>query len=180
MKATRRSLLSLGPIACLASAQSNPPALNTIILVRHAETAGDTRTAKDPDLSPTGRARAQALAKLLAAAGVTHLFASEYQRTQATLAPLAKAFGIEVVVRPARDAAAQVAALEALKPGSVVVVAGHSNTVPALVQSLGGRFPQPAETPAGPGLIAHGEYGRAFVLSGSSKAARTTLELRYG
>ncbi|MFY0534577.1 histidine phosphatase family protein [Nannocystis pusilla] len=67
--------------------------------MRHGEKAADDPS--DPSLSPAGEARAKALAELLGHAGVTHLFASEYRRTQATLRPLADAAGLQITVLPA-------------------------------------------------------------------------------
>ena len=73
----------------------------SVFFVRHAETAADTKSNRDPELSEAGLDRATALANLLEHAGVTHLFASEYQRTQSTIKALAERTGIEVVVVPA-------------------------------------------------------------------------------
>lgn len=176
MHLDRRALASLAPAALLAAgtqdqaAETGPAA---VVLVRHAETGGDTRTDRDPELSEAGEKRAAALAELLGHAGVTHLFASEYKRTQATLAPLAAAVEHEVQVVPARDAAAQIAALEALGPGSIAVVAGHSNTVPALVEALGGTFRRHPDAPKGAPTLLHDQYGRLFLQAGA------TIELRY-
>lgn len=154
----------------------------TVVLVRHAETAGSTRTGGDPELSEAGRGRARALARLLAHAGVTRLFSSEYARTRATLAPLAEALDAEVEVVSARDGAEQVERLRALPPGSVAVVAGHSNTVPGLVRALGGEVADLEE-----GRLRHAEYDRLFLVTLPSGVALPpgdvavqTLELRYG
>ncbi len=177
MQLNRRTLASLAPAALLAAGQDTErgaPKRRTLVLVRHAETGGDTRTDRDPELSEAGAQRAADLASLFGHAGVTHLFSSEYKRTQATLAPLAEAAELKVQVISARDAEAQIRALDALPEGSVAVVAGHSNTVPALVQKLGGTFAQHPDAPEGPPTLLHDQYSRLFVLTGPS-----TLELRY-
>ena len=54
----------------------------TVILVRHAEKAA--APADDPPLTPAGLARAQDLKARLAAAGVTLVIHSEFQRTRLT------------------------------------------------------------------------------------------------
>jgi phosphohistidine phosphatase SixA len=131
-------VLSISPRSGAEQGQPAPQKPVAVFLLRHAETAAPTGGGGDPELSEPGKARAQQLARLLGKAGVTHLFASEYARTQATLAPLAGALGLKVETVPAGESARQVAALRALPPGSVAVVAGHSNTVPALVEALGG------------------------------------------
>ena len=110
------------------------------MLVRHAEKLGGS----DPGLTDAGRARAEALAAVLADAGVDHLVASQFRRTTDTAAPLAARLGLEVETRPLDldDAPASsveiVRELAASRPGRTVVVVGHSNTVPAMAQALTG------------------------------------------
>lgn len=137
-----------------------PPAV--VFLVRHAEKA--PAPPKDPALTEVGATRALALRDLLADAGVTHLFASEFVRTQATVAPLAQRLGKEVVVFGAARPEELLAQLRALPAGAVAVVAGHSNTIPALVRALGG----------GRGDAAHGAAGGADGAAGADVLAGTT------
>ncbi len=151
----------------------------TVFLLRHAEKGTDD--ARDPELSETGTLRAESLALLLEHAGVTHLYASEFRRTQATLAPLAKLFGLEVEVVSARSPDDQVAALRALPAGSVAVVAGHSNTTPTLVRGLGGEAGRLTSSRSGE-AIGKDEYGRLFVVvlpPQEREVAVQTLELAY-
>ena len=184
-----RLLLTLPLIAALAwlgfaqEPQPEPVAPVTVILVRHAETAGDTSGggAADPGLSEAGAERAARLAKLFGHAGVTHAYSSEFARTQATVAPLAKAAGVEAVAISARDPKAQLDALRALPAGAVAVVCGHSNTVPALAKELGGAPTRLEEHPRYGGLIPHADYGRIYVmhLPKVSQAKPQMLELNY-
>lgn len=142
-----------------------------IILVRHAEKAASG--GDDPALSDAGEGRARRLADMLRASGVSHLFASEFLRTKATLAPLSVALQRTIVSVPARDQGALLSALESLPRGSVAVVAGHSNTVPALVEKLAqGR----AKT-----AIEDSEYDKLFVVVqwGAERGQQFTLELRF-
>ncbi len=149
----------------------------TVILVRHGEKADDDP--RDPGLSPAGAARARTLARLLAEAGVTHLFSSELRRTRATLAPLAGATGREPTIIPAADRAALLAAISALPAGSVAVIAGHSNTLPALVTGLGGEVHGAVASPSGPQLP-DDAYDRLFMVIVPARGEVQTLELRYG
>ena len=146
-----------------------------VFVVRHGEKADDDP--RDPTLSAAGQARARALATSLAQAGVTHLFTSEFRRTQATLRPLADAVKLEPVVIPAADQAALTTAIEALPAGSVVVVAGHSNTVPALVTALGGEARGTVASPAGP-VLPDDAYDRVFLVIRPARGPVQTLELR--
>lgn len=153
----------------------------TVILVRHAEkaTGGDAR---DPDLSPAGEARAAALARLLGAAGVTHLYASEYKRTQATLAPLAAATKLTTTVSGAAKAAELADTLRALPAGSIAVVAGHSNTVPDLARRLGAPLAGLTDSKNGP-VLPEEAFDRVYAVTlppRGVEAAPTVLELRYG
>lgn len=152
----------------------------TVLVLRHAEKDASDPGDANPGLSEAGRARAEALARLLGEARVTHLYASEYRRTQETVAPLAERVGREVEVVSARGPA-QVEALRALPPGSVAVVAGHSNTVPALVRALGGGELEGLVPSAYGPILAEESYDRLFLVvlarGGEPGAA---LELRYG
>ena len=88
--------------------------------------------------------------------GVTALYATPYQRTKATLSPLAAALGREVTIIDAKDDAGWTRMLDSLEPGARVVVAGHSNTLPGLVDSMGGRLVGLDDE----GNIPHDDYDR--------------------
>ncbi len=144
----------------------------TIVIVRHAEKA---EGGNDPPLSPRGERRAKQLAALLAPAHVTRLVASEYRRTQQTLAPLASANHLAVEVMPAGDTTALAAALQKAKDGSVTVVACHSNTVPEVVRKLGSA---PLAGLAENGSLDEHDYDRLVVLTfGCGDTAPIVVEL---
>ncbi len=185
-------LLGGGTLGAAAAAASHRAGIGSpdgdrlstvVILVRHAEKRTDDP--KDPSLSEAGVKRADALAKMLSEAGVTHLFSSEYRRTRETLAPLASRLGKKVREVSARTPEDQVAAIRGLPAGSVAVVAGHSNTVPELVRLLGGEVSGLIDTGHGP-MISDASYDRMFlvILSAAGGAApadrEQTVELRYG
>ena len=146
----------------------------TIILVRHAEKQAESG---DPSLSDDGSARAEALARTLADADVTGLSATPYRRTQQTLEPLAGLKGLEIEVQPVDLSSPEayasdlVAGLLETYAGGTVVVAGHSNTVPLLLKSLG---------VAGPRSIGDDEYDDLFVVQVVTGKAPLLLHLHYG
>ena len=143
-----------------------------VFLVRHAEKGSE---GKDPPLTDAGSARATCLAGMLKDAGVTHLFATEYQRTQLTVAPLAAALGLEVVVLPPADGDALIEQLDGLPPNSVAVVAGHSNTVPAIAAALGGGMTDLDEK----GYIPHETYDLLVQVFRAPDVRATQLQLHY-
>jgi phosphohistidine phosphatase SixA/ketosteroid isomerase-like protein len=142
------------------------PGPTTIVLVRHAEKADDSR---DPSLSAAGRARAEALARVLRDLPLTNVFVSQFRRTAETVAPLCAARSLTPVPSPANDSATLAATLQQVKAGNVALVCGHSNTVPELLKALG--------VPAPP-AIGDDEYDRLFVVSIDARGARL-LSLRY-
>ena len=138
----------------------------TVILTRHAEKTESPT--KNPPLSPAGERRAKVLATMLADAGVSAIFVSEYLRTQQTAAPLAELDHIDPQVVAANDPAALVTAIRARSDG-VVLVVGHSNTVPEIIARLGG----PTVT------IVDSDYDNLFVLTLGGQKTQL-LRLHYG
>jgi phosphohistidine phosphatase SixA len=159
------------------------------ILLRHAEkeAPADPKAPADADpaLSRAGKERAGALGRLLARAGATHLFASEYRRTRETLVPLAEARSLEIEILPAAELKRLVNRLRTLPAGSVSVVAGHSNTIPVVAQALGCRIEDVVSTQNGP-TLRDDEYGRLFVVTfeaareGNGTPQGSLVELAYG
>lgn len=122
---------------CLAALCCVPiAAQKMVILVRHAEKDLTVDTA-DPALSPEGGKRAQLLAEMLKDAGVTAIYVSEYKRTALTAEPLAKHLGVVPKQMPAKDSLKLVATIRNDNASDVVLVAGHSNTVPELLRAFG-------------------------------------------
>ena len=143
----------------------------TVVLVRHAEKGADDP--RDPGLSAAGEQRARELARLLGRAGVTHLYASEFRRTRATLEPLSLVCGAAIQTVSARDPEALVSALAELPRGSLAVVAGHSNTVPALVHLLAPKHEA--------FVLSEGDHDRLYAVTlTGDRGPATVLELRFG
>jgi len=109
--------------------------MTTVILLRHAEKEA---TGEDPALSAAGKERAERLPGVFKNFRPNAFYATPYARTRQTLSPWADRVGKPVRPYDPRD---QAAFAEELKRqyGQVVVVAGHSNTIPALVNLLIGR-----------------------------------------
>jgi len=151
----------------------------TVILLRHAEKDAASADPRDPSLSAVGEARAQDLARLLGASGTKHLFASELKRTNETLAPLSKALAVPIETVPAGKTKELLARLDALPPGSVAVVCGHSNTVPGVAQLLGVAITGLVTT-QGTLMLADEAYDRVFVVTRPASGSAAVVELGYG
>ncbi len=150
--------LTLGLALAGALIPARASAQQLVYVVRHAERAdagaGAVQMAADPPLSAAGRARAEKLASMLGGAGITAVYTTEFARTQQTAGPLARALGVTATILPSDDTAALVAELKAKHARDVVLIVGHSNTVPAIIKALGG----PVVT------IKDDEYDKLFVL----------------
>lgn len=120
---------------------SAPPAM--VVLVRHAEKAA--QPADDPPLTVEGVARAKALAEAVEDARITAIITTQWVRTRETAAPLASSSRIVPEVVPTGDTRAHAEAVASAvrrHPGGVVLVVGHSDTIPAIIAALGGpRLP---------------------------------------
>lgn len=129
------------PIAVLAAAALLAQD-TVVVLVRHGEKVSEEANA---ELAEAGLRRAEALVPLLAPMRPAALFASERKRTQQTLGPLAKATGLPLQIRKAKEEAALAKHLLEAWKGRTVVVCGHSNTVGPLAVALGvmGGIPEP-------------------------------------
>ena len=151
----------------LTLAAAHPvPAQTAVFVVRHAEKASDS-SERDVPLSEEGKARAERLAAMLKDAGVTAIYSTDTVRTRSTAEPLARAGSR--TVRIYSDVAALADALKR-EPEAVVLVVGHSNTVPQLLSALGVR--EKIE-------IGDREYDRLFVVSPRGSGEPVLLRLRY-
>lgn len=158
--------LSLFVLALLVVSRAAAAQPATVILVRHAERAA--APANDPVLTEAGMARAQALKAAIAGAGVSAIITTHLQRTQLTARPLADSLGLAlIVVRAGSPLQAHLdsvaAAVKRQAAGSVVLVVGHSNTVPGIIGALGGpRMPD----------LCDSQYASLFVLNMTAAAPR--------
>jgi broad specificity phosphatase PhoE len=140
----------------------------TIILVRHAErNAGMT---PDVLLTPRGEERARQLANILKDANIRAVYITEVRRTQQTAEPTAQQFHLQPIAIPSKDVDTLVSQLQALPDDQTVLVVGHANTVPLVVERLGGSVPAISDT----------EYDRMIVVVTKGKAKPAILTLRYG
>lgn len=148
------------------SAQEAP--VSKIILLRHAEKANDDP--KDPSLSEKGKQRAALLAALLKDVPVDAFYATPYKRTTETIAVLANANGKEIFTYNPGDKNGISAMIRAGK-GKTIVIAGHSNTIPPMVNALIGKEEYP--------LLDDNDYGKIWILVFKGDELTDTTLLNY-
>ena len=125
-----------------------------ILVVRHAErndlescSPATVKGRPNPTLALTAgvSARAQALAHVGGEDSIAAIYASEFCRTQQTVQPLANQLGVTVNVVDQFEADGATVNVDGLieriwanNKGQVVLVVGHNNTVPVIVEELSG------------------------------------------
>jgi broad specificity phosphatase PhoE len=153
-------------------------AQQAIIIVRHAE----RETGQGDDgLSTAGHQRAERLAAMLKDTAITHVFISDQRRTLETAQPVLKARRLtpnRVALPgemqkgdPAELQVRQTLAAVAKLPGNaVVLIVGHSNTLPIFLRRLG--YAQAV-------TIANQEFDNLFIVTPRASNAPAVVRLRY-
>jgi broad specificity phosphatase PhoE len=161
----------LSAFATDAFAGVGPPD-TIVVVVRHAEKGTDDP--KDPLLSDAGQARAQRLAAALEDLPLAAAVATQFRRTQQTAQAVAQTQGLEVTVKPIEDSPTYARELAAHirqdHAGHALLVVGHSNTVPDVVEALTGTRPAP---------IADDEFDRVYVVTLPADGKARFVVLRY-
>jgi phosphohistidine phosphatase SixA len=108
------------------------PRATTVLVVRHAD-----RVDGADALTQAGTTRAGVLRDVARNAGVTAIFVTDFVRVRETVRPLAEHLRIQpIVYGTPQEVAGTILSGHA---GDVVLVAGHSNTVAAICESLLGQ-----------------------------------------
>ena len=149
-------------------------ATTTVIFVRHAEKA--LVPADDPGLNEAGKRRAEELARQLVdadvIAGVDAIYSTSYRRTEETVQPVATALGLPITSYDASNTLTIMDEIVKEHKGKIVLVVGHSNTVPALIGNMGASKKVPE--------INDNEYDNIYVVSIPWFGKTKTIRLRYG
>lgn len=149
-------------------------ATTTVIFVRHAEKA--LTPEGDPGLSTAGQQRAAELARQLVdadvVAGVDAIYSTSYRRTEETVQPVADALNLPIISYDASNTASIMDEIVRAHKGKIVLVVGHSNTLPALIGNMGASKKVPE--------IDENEYDNIYVVSIPWFGKTKTIRLRYG
>ena len=109
----------------------------TIILLRHAEKDMTDEDVVDPDLSVQGKQRAQNLIRAINKYRPDAIYSTNYKRTRATVRPLARKQRAMTLIYDERNLP-QMRDLILSGVFKKIIVVGHNNTTPALVNMLTG------------------------------------------
>jgi 2,3-bisphosphoglycerate-dependent phosphoglycerate mutase len=139
------SLLVLGVYTVQAQSKTT-----TIIVLRHAEKDTSKQASQmmqsDPPLSEAGMTRARNLITALSGFVPSAIFSTNYNRTRSTVEPLSVKLGLTIQFYDPRNQQALVDKIKTME-GQTIVVVGHSNTAPKLVNLLAGSsYPDLADS----------------------------------
>jgi len=160
----------LGAVIVFAYFTTFARPVTTIILVRHAEKNIEPNN-PDPDLSPEGLERAQEIARVFGETGINAIYATQYKRTQQTVKPLSDRTGVAVKLLQANQTDELVNQLQTTNRGQTVFIAGHNNTVPAIVSTLSGQnFP----------TIPESEFDNLYIVTIYRFGKAKVVKMKYG
>jgi len=160
----------LGVVVVFAYFSTFSRPVTTVILVRHAEKKIEPSN-PDPDLAPEGIERAQEIARVFADAHINAIYATQYKRTQQTVKPFSDRIGVPVTLLDSNQTNELLRRIQTTYRGQTVFVAGHNNTVPAIVSELSGEtYP----------TIPESEYDNLYIVTIYRFGKAKVIKLKYG
>lgn len=140
----------------------------TIVLVRHAEKMKDQ---KDPDLTNDGNLRASKLKDLLSTIPLNQIYSTDYNRTFQTATPTSNAQGVEITSYNPRELNDFGNMLLQTQKGKNILVVGHSNTTPKLLNF----FMKETVVES----ILESDYGNLYIVNIDSKGKAKAMLLKF-
>ena len=145
-------MLGLLVLGCRKGDATHPSArVVRVVLVRHAEKETE-KSLEDPPLTPAGQQRAAALVEAIGE--VQAILCTDTLRTRQTATPVAEASGVTIELMEPMDAAKVRTMAQKLGEGTLLVV-GHSNTLPVLIEALSGAEVELGDDDYGDLFIVH-------------------------
>ncbi|MDR9415611.1 MAG: phosphoglycerate mutase family protein [Gracilimonas sp.] len=161
-------LLLIQPLAAQQNVDTKKE--TRLIFVRHAEKMDDGT--RNPHLSDKGKVRANRLASILQEDfDITTIYSTDYYRTMETADPLAEQLGLSVRSYGLQNPDSLMNDILKLHDGEDILIVGHSNTTPNLVNIVLGepRFEQLDES----------DYSNIFVVLLREDEFRAFKHLTY-
>ncbi|MFM7855055.1 MAG: SixA phosphatase family protein [Flammeovirgaceae bacterium] len=153
---------------CIGQGLQAQEKLTTVILVRHAEKENDG--SKNPELSEAGKKRALVLANMFSKAKIDAIYSTNFKRTEATVAPLASQHSLPITHYDGAKPA-EVDEMISKWKGGTILICGHSNTTPAIINRLIGK--EEYKT------FDDGDYSNLIILTFASVGDAKITWLRY-
>ena len=148
---------------------TNASVVTTVILIRHAERQNPGSTKPDPRLNAAGKARAKKLIHVIGPSGVKAIYHSHFARSRETARPLATHLELSPIVM---DEPPQIKSdILSHHGGQTVLVVGHSDTIPDLINRLGA-----GSVPA----IDDNEFDNLFIVKVFGQQSASVTRLKYG
>jgi 2,3-bisphosphoglycerate-dependent phosphoglycerate mutase len=141
--------------------------------VRHAEKDTSRAAGSDPDLTPVGRGRAQALVRVFNQVKLNAVYSTAKKRTRYTAEGLAFARKRKVAFYDAQKQEAFLKELTANPQGQRYMVVGHSNTLLQMVRILKG------ENMVGSEDIPETDYSRIYIVTVKKGTPTQVLLVNY-
>ncbi len=149
-------------------------ATTTIIFFRHAEQTSHDEA--DPPLSEAGQRRVAELTRQLVdadvVAGIDAIYSTPYIRSLETARPLADRLDLPINSYAADDTEQVLDTILKNHKGKIILVIGHSNTLPVLIANLGASKKVPT--------IAQNEFDNIYIISIPWFGKTKTIRLRIG
>lgn len=142
--------------------------ITTVILIRHVEKVKDG--SKNPDLTEEGKNRAIRFRNLFQNAEIAEIYSTNYTRTLESVRPIADKMALEVKKYDPADKNF-INTILANHKNKTILVCGHTNTVPDLVNQLIGKEKYSE--------LNENEYGKIYIVNLSSTSIAKVIELSY-
>ena len=107
---------------------------STIYLIRHAEKVRTNKSDRDPKLNEKGILRALNWKEYFLDKEITKIYSTNYKRTLETVKPFQEAIGLATILYS--PSSIDYKDFISSNKGEVVLVVGHSNTIPNFVNEL--------------------------------------------
>ena len=107
---------------------------STFYLIRHAEKVRTNKSDRDPKLNEKGILRALNWKEYFLDKDITKIYSTNYKRTLETVKPFQEAIGLATIVYS--PSSIDYKDFISSNKGEIVLVVGHSNTIPNFVNEL--------------------------------------------
>ena len=149
-------------------------ATTTIIFVRHAEESSSQDD--NSSLTREGEIRSAELARQLVdadvIAGIDAIYSTSFQHSKETALPISNALNIPIEIYDIGNTELIIEDIIKLHKGKIILVVGHSNTLPLMIGNMGASKDVPK--------IDDFEYDNIYLVSIPWFGKTKTIRLRYG